>query len=171
VNRASLKMLVTAEIAKAVNLGGATLPYNIERGLALTNGVAAGASDVVYVATRTLVASGSEDLDLAGTLADPFGVTGTAVFARIRGILISAAKANVNNVLVGGVAAGVSSFLSPAATGIITLRPDAAFMLTCGAADATGYAVTATTADLLHVANSAGGSSVSYDIAIFGTSS
>ena len=38
------------------------------------------------------------------------------------------------------------------------------------APDATAYAVTATTADLLTIANSAGGTSVTYDIVIIGTS-
>jgi len=39
-----------------------------------------------------------------------------------------------------------------------------------GAADATTYAVTAGTGDLLKVANSAGGTSVTYDIVIIGSS-
>ena len=39
-----------------------------------------------------------------------------------------------------------------------------------GQADSAGYAVTATTADLLHVANSSSGTSVTYDVIVIGTS-
>lgn len=134
----------------------------------LQTGVGAGQADKTFHDTRTLAASASEDLDLAGTLLDAFGTAIT--FVKLKAVIISAAAANTNNVLVGGVAAGVTSFLSPAATGIITVRPGATFAILAGQADSTGYAVTATTADLLHIANSAGGTSVTYDVIIVGTS-
>jgi hypothetical protein len=44
------------------------------------------------------------------------------------------------------------------------------FQIAVGTADATAYAVTATTADLLKVANSSSGTGVTYDIAVIGTS-
>lgn len=135
----------------------------------MQSGVGAGQADKTFHDTRTLAASASEDLDLAGVLLDAFGATLTVV--KLKAVIIAAAAANTNNVLVGGVAAGVSSFLSPAATGIITVRPGGFFAICAGQADATGYAVTATTADLLHIANSAGGTSVTYDVIMIGTGS
>ena len=134
----------------------------------LQSGVAAGQADKMFSDTRTLTASSTEDLDLAGVLTDAFGAVIT--FARIKALIVSAAAANTNNVLLGGVANGWATFLSPAATGIITLRPGATVAMFAGVADATGYAVTAATADLLHVANSAAGTSVTYDIYIIGAS-
>jgi hypothetical protein len=131
-------------------------------------GTGAGQADLLYQKTRTLTASSSEDLDLAGVLVDNYGVTLT--FARIKFIILAAADANTNNVLIGGVANGLTSFLSPAATGILTLRPGAFLALGAGQTDATGYVVTAATADLLHVANSAAGTSVTYDVIIGGCS-
>lgn len=171
INNTIMQMLLKADLAKAVDLGNAQLAVNIQRGTAFAAGVAAGQVDTVFIDTRTIAASGSEDLDLAGTLADPFGVASTAIFAKIRAIMISAALGNTNNVVVGGVASGLASFLLPAATGQIILRPGASFSLACGPNDLAGYAVTAATADLLHVANSGAGTGVTYDVAILGTSS
>jgi hypothetical protein len=169
INKSGLQVMLTADLAKATGLANLASSVSIQRGVALAAGVGAGLVDRIYgPQTRTLTASSSEDLDLAGSLLDVFG--DTAVMARIRAILISAAPGNTNNVLVGGVANGLSTFLSPAASGLITLRPGAVFAMACGSADATGYVVTATTADLLHIANSGAGTSVSYDIAVLGAS-
>mgnify|MGYP000184442162 CR=1 FL=1 len=43
-------------------------------------------------------------------------------------------------------------------------------LVMAGAADATGYTVTATTADLLRIANSGAGTTVDYTIVVVGTS-
>jgi len=50
------------------------------------------------------------------------------------------------------------------------LRPGQMFATAVGAADATGIAVTAATGDLLTITNSAGSTTVSYDIVIIGCS-
>ena len=134
----------------------------------LANGTAAGQADRVFHDTRTLAASANEDLDLAGVLVDALGVTLT--FARIKGLIVAAAAANTNNVIVGGAASnGFISWVG-ASTHTITLRPGAVLTLMAGAADVTGYAVTAATADLLRIANSAGSTTVTYDITIIGAS-
>jgi hypothetical protein len=156
------------DLSSALDLTTALATHNLSRGTAFDNGTGAGQVDRIFSDTRTLTASSSEDLDLVGTLTDAFGATVT--FARIKGILVSAATGNTNNVVVGGVASGWASLLSPAASGLITLRPGSFFVAGCGAADATGWVVTATTADLLHVANSAGGTSVTYDVVVIGCS-
>lgn len=171
IQNASLQVLLNMDVQKTVDQGLANIPYRLQRGIALAAGVAAGAVDTVFVDDRTIAASGSEDLDLAGALADPFGVASTAIFARVRALLIAAKDTNVNNVLVGGVTNGWAAFLSPAASGILTLRPGAMVAMACGVGDTAGYAVTAATADLLHVANSSSGTGVDYTIAILGASS
>ena len=135
---------------------------------ALTNGTGAGNADKIWHDQRTLAASATEDLDLAGSLTDALG--NAVVFARIKGIIVFAAAANTNDVLVGGVAAGLSTIIQPQTTGLVVVRPGAVFAVMAGVADSTGYAVTATTADLLHVANSTSGTPVTYDIIVVGTS-
>lgn len=165
---ATLTVKVAANLASALDLATPVSALNKTYSTALTSGTTAGKADRIWHDQRTLSASATEDLDLAGSLTDALG--GSAVFAKIKGIVVAAAAGNTNNVLVGGVSAGLSTFLSPAATGIITLRPGAVFAVFAGVADSTAYAVTATTADLLHIANSTSGSSVTYDVIVIGTS-
>lgn len=133
----------------------------------LVDGTAAGAADLMFSDQRTLAASANEDLDLAGVLADVLGTTLTMV--RVKGLYIAAAAGNTNDVVVGAAAANQWATLLNAA-GTVTLRPGAVFMATAGVADATAWAVTASTGDLLRVANSAGGTSVTYDIVVIGAS-
>ena len=161
-------LTVSADLASALDLVTARAALLKDYSVVYATGTGAGQADKVFSDQRTLTASATEDLDLAGVLTDEFGATIT--FVKIKAILISAAAANTNNVLVGGVAAGLATMILPQTTGIVAVRPGATFAVICGTADSTGYAVTATTADLLHIANSAGSTSVTYDIVIIGTS-
>lgn len=138
-------------------------------GASLAQGTGAGQADVVYWAERTLAASTNEDLDLTGTaLQDPLGTN--IALARIKAFIIGAAAGNANNVVVGNAASNGVAGLFGAVTHTAIVRPGAVVCWICGLADATGYAITAGTADLLRVANSAGGTSVTYDIVIIGAS-
>ncbi len=140
----------------------------IDAAIALANGTGAGQADRLFADTRTLSASGTEDLDLAGSLADAFGTA--QVFARIKAIAIRAAAGNTNNVLVSRPASnGLASLFSAAGDQLI-LRPGTLFLVAAGVDDATGYAVTAGTGDLLTITNSAGSTTVEYDIAVIGCS-
>lgn len=152
---------------KALDLTTAVDSLDFFRGVHLESGTAAGKADKVFHDQRTLAASASEDLDLAGVLTDAYGAAIT--FAKVKFIAVSAAAGNTNNVLVG--AASATQFVGLLnAAGVITLRPGATFAAMSGVLDATGMAVTAGTGDLLKVANSSSGSSVTYDIVIVGTS-
>jgi hypothetical protein len=169
---AELTARVRASHTNALDLGTAEFPLSRLATLAFTNGTGAGQVDRLFTDTRTIAPSVSEDLDLAGVLVDVYGATIT--YARIKGLYIAAAAANTNNVVVGAnVAANAwGTLIGPtgASGGTITLRPGAFIVVGCGAADATGWAVTAGTGDLLHVANSGAGTGVNYDIAILGCS-
>jgi hypothetical protein len=164
----SLRLAVAAKHTSVLDLGTATAPVSADYSVSLADGVAAGQANRLFADTRTLAASSTEDLDLAGILTDAFGAAIT--FARIKAMVIKAAAANTNNVLVGG--ASATQFLSwvGAATHTVTLRPGATLALIAGDADATGYVVGAGTADLLKIANSAGVTPVSYDVVLIGTS-
>jgi hypothetical protein len=163
----SLSIAATAEQTSALDLVTGTAPLRVRHAVSLVNGTGAGAADRLYSDRRTLAASATEDLDLAGVLTDAFGASIT--FARIKGLIISASAANTNNVIIGNATSNAWAALL-GATGTVTLRPGACLGVMAGPADVTGYAVTAGTGDVLKVANSAGGSSVTYDVVLIGAS-
>lgn len=146
----------------------ATAPFSFTKTFTFTDGAGANMVNQVWSDTRTLGASATEDLDLTGTaLTNSFGVA--VAFARIKGLYIAAAAANTNNVLMEPASAnGWIGFLKAAGDQMI-LRPGAAMCFF--APDATGYATTAGTGDLLTLTNSAGSTGVTYDIFIIGATS
>jgi len=146
------------------DLGTVPYPLNFSRYANLTSGSGANQASKVFDDTRTLAASTTEDLDLAGGLTDSFGATLT--FTKIKGIFVAAAAANTNNVLVGGAASNAFINWVSDATDKVVVRPGGALALF--APDSTAYAVTAGTGDLLRIGNSGAGTSVSYDIVIVG---
>jgi hypothetical protein len=163
----ALTVAVRGDLSTVLDLQTAVATLNRAGGVSLDNGTGSGQADKVWADTRTLTASATEDIDLAGAaILDAFGVA--AVFARVKALFIQANPANTNNVLVGGVTNGWATLISPAATGVVTVRPGGGFAAWSG--DATAFAVTAGTGDLLHIANSAGGTSVTYDIVVIGSS-
>lgn len=156
------------DYTSALDLVTGSAPLNYRNRVSLTSGTGAGQADRVFSDTRTVLASANDDLDLAAGLTDAFGASIT--FARVKALIVTASPSNVNNVLVGGDA--TSTFLTwvVAEADAVILRPGASLALVAGVADATGYAVTATTGDLLRITNAAGGSSVVYSIVIVGAS-
>lgn len=131
----------------------------------LTSGTATGQADVAWSKTNTLAASASEDLDLAGSL--PSALGGSAVFVKVKAIQVTADEGNANNVVVGGAAATqfVGGFGAAAHT--FAVPPGGTFMVTAPAA---GWTVGAGASDLLRIANSGAGSTVTYKILVIGTS-
>lgn len=160
-------MVLSAAQISAIDLGPAQARRSISASASLTDGTGAGQADRVFADTRTLAASGTEDLDLAGALTDAFGAA--QVFARVKAIFVKAAVGNTNNVNVTRPASNGFPLFMAAGDGI-ALRPGECFGLLCDVGDAVGHAVTAATGDLLTVTNSAAGSSVSYDIIVIGSS-
>ncbi|NUS82969.1 MAG: hypothetical protein HOY75_09485 [Streptomyces sp.] len=160
-------MSASGELTSALDLGTGKASQILARKMVLGSGTGAGKADRIWSDRRTLAASATEDLDLAGVLLDAYGTAIT--FARIKGLVIAAASGNTNNVVVGAAASNPWATLL-GATHTLTVRPGAFFAVGTGIADATGYAVTAGTGDLLKVANSAGGTPVTYDIHIIGVS-
>jgi hypothetical protein len=163
----SLSIAANASLSAALDLATGTVPLQLRKAVSLSSGTGAGQADKVFSDRRTLAASGTEDLDLAGVLLDAFGAAIT--FARIKGLVIAAAAGNTNSVVVGAASATQWATLLNAA-GTVTLRPGGAFCAIAGAADGTAWPVTAGTGDLLKVANSGAGTSVTYDIVIVGAS-
>lgn len=157
---------LAAEVTSPLDLSTPTNTVRVARQLNLAQGAGAGQADMVWSDQRTIAASSTDALDLAGSLVGPFGTTLT--FARIKMIVVFAVLGNTNNVnVVMPAANGVPLFLA-AADGI-GVRPGGAFVWYDPSA--AGVVVTAATGDLLNVVNSGAGTSVTYDIHIVGASS
>lgn len=138
----------------------------IAQSYALTSGTGALQADRVFADTRTIAASGTDPLDLAGSLVDAVGTTIT--MARVKLLYIAASAANTNNVIVGG--AGANTFINwvGAAAHTVTVRPGG--FLCLSAPDLTAYVVTAATGDIWQIANSGAGTTVTYDVVVIGSS-
>jgi hypothetical protein len=141
-------------------------PFAKRAAALLTTGTSADQADLVFADTRTLAASATENLDLAGSLVDAFG--NTLTFVEVCAILIVASDANTNDVVVGGAASNAFSGIFGDATDKLVVKPGGMALIAAPVNPA--YAVVAATGDILKVANSAGGTGVTYDIVIIGRS-
>lgn len=161
--RFSLSLL--AALTSALDLTTAEDELNYLKNIELATGTGANQADMLWHDRRTLSASATENLDFAGSLANAFGATQT--FARIKAFLVYAASGNTNNVnVIREGTNGVPLFL--AAGDGIPVRPGGLFAAV--APDATAYAVTGSTGDLVTFTNSAGSTSVTYDVIVIGAS-
>lgn len=161
--RANIALSFDATLFGTNDLGSPKLRVLVEKALAFIPGTAAvGEANILFADTRTLSASANEDLDLAGVLTNAFGATITA--AEVVAMLFVAADGNTNSVQVK--AAASNGFTGPflAAGDGVAIKPGEWQLFT----SESGWAVTAGTGDLINVANSAGGSGVSYDVVIIG---
>lgn len=163
-----LRVAVGATQNNVLDLGSVSASLAKDYTVSLADGSGAGQADRVFHDTRTLAASTGEDIDLAGVLTDALG--GPFTLARVKGLVIAAAAANTNPLVVGN--GGVNAFVAPfgAAAHTVTVRPGAVLALFAGAADANGYVVGAGTGDLLRITNGGAGTPVTYDIIIIGAS-
>jgi hypothetical protein len=166
----ALLTTVTARVAaahtSALDLATASVGLDFLKRISLSSGTGANQADRMFHDRRTVSASGSENLDLAGSLTDSFGATFT--LARVKLLAVYAATTNTNNVNVTATASnGVPGLFLALGDGIV-VRPGGVFLWT--APDATAAVVTASTGDLLTVANSSSGTSVTYDVVIIGAS-
>lgn len=164
---ATVKLSLSGQLSAVQDFGTAQAPAALSQAVQLANGIGAGQVDRLFADTRTLAASGTEDLDLAGALLD--GLNGPAAFARVKGIVVRAAAGNTNNVVFSRSASNGFALFS-AAGDAIALRPGETFAVFCGAADAIGHPVVAATGDLVTITNSGAGTGVTYDIWVLGCS-
>jgi len=162
----SFSVALAAAYTKVLDLGTVRQDVNYKFVDELTTGTAANQADRLWTDTRTIVASGTDDIDLAGVLTDAFGDTVT--LARVKGLIVRAADGNTNNVVVGNAATNQFVGFFGAAAHTVAVRPGGVFAIF--APDATGYAVTAGTGDLLRITNSSSGTAVTYDIVVIGAS-
>lgn len=165
----ALTSRITAQVEAthtgSLDLGTLTAKISAGVALSLANGTGASQADLVFSDERTLSASASENLDLAGTLTDAFGATIT--FAKIKAIMVLADAGNTNDVVVGNAASNGFTGFFGGATHTVSVKPGGVFMI---AHPGTGWTVTAGTGDILKMLNSAGTTGVTYRVVILGTS-
>lgn len=162
----NISVNVTGNYSLALDLATKTCNLLKAYSVDLASGTAANQADMIWHDQRTLTASATEDLDLAASLTDL--LTGAAItFARVKTLVVIASSGNTNNVQVTRPASnGVPIFI--AAGDGVNVRPNGCLVI--HAPDATAYAVTAGTGDLLTFTNSAGSTSVTYDVILIGAS-
>lgn len=155
---ANIALSIDAILAGTGALGTPKQRVLIEEALSLLPGTdAINKADLMYQATRTLAASGTEDLDLAGSLTNAFGATITA--AELVLLYVKAHSGNTNNVNVTRSASnGVPLFLA-AGDGRAILPGEWHLIVS-----EHGIPVTASTGDLVTITNSSSGTSVTYDV-------
>lgn len=156
---------VSGTYSNPLDLVTVNAPLAYKKSTDLASGTAANQADRVFSDQRTLTASTTEDLDISGTsLLDAFGVAFSPV--KVKLLIVCAASTNTNNVVILGDAASVL-FLGTAAT-TAAIKPGGC--ITFFDPSLAAYTVTATTGDIIQVANGGAGSSVVYDIVIIGVS-
>lgn len=159
-----IKLVVDATLTGANDLGAPAQNVTYTKTFNFANGAGANSAESLFTDTRTLAASATENLDLAGVLTDAFGSAIT--FNKIKAVIVSAASGNTNDVVLGGHATAAWAAPFGDVTDTVKVKPGGSIMMV--APDANGLAVTATTADMLTVTNSSSGTGVTYDIIIIG---
>lgn len=157
----TVDLTITANQTKVLDQRTLTDPIRMLLNATLADGTGAGKANKVFYDERTLATGATEDLDLTGVLTDSFGTTLT--FAKVRLIVIKAAAANTTILTVGN---GTTPFVF-LGTGTHTTVLDAGDALMLYKGGVNGIPVTATTGDILKVANAAG-ASATYQILIVG---
>jgi len=160
----NLKMALAGVLTGDNDLSTVTQSFNYSKSYNITNGTGADQANMIWADQRTITASSTDDLDLYGGLSNAYGTT--INFTSIKGIIIVADASNTNDVVVGGDGSAALINWVGAANDTVVVKPGGMFALINP--NANGYAVTATTADILQIANSSSGSSVIYDIILLG---
>ncbi len=152
-------------LSQTNSLGGGTqqnynpklVPYEF------TNGFQNGQLQEIFVDRRTIAPSATDTLDLYGTLNDP--LNRVVNFNSLKVILVQADPANVNNIMIGGNAAGPSGIFANLNDKIV-LSPGGVFLWMV---PNIGASVVDSTGDKLDIANAAPNFSVNYNIILAGT--
>ncbi len=173
--RAELTARFSAVQTGSADFGGQSFKPVVSKVLTFVDGTAANQADILFTDRRTLGASATEDLDLAGVLANAFGATINA--AEVVAILVIADAANTNNVIIGDATQPVPLFGGSAGVGgdpagsnpTFSVKPGGFFFV--AAPNAAGlFTVGAGATDDLKITNSSSGTPVTYDIAILARS-
>ncbi len=135
----------------------------------LANGTGSGNASKMAAVTYTIGTSATQAIDLAASLTDPFG--NSITFALVKVIYIELSNATAASAIrIGGGSDGAGTAalanLFVSTSDIIRVRNGGCFMIAC--TDGTGYAVTATTADILGIKNEDASNTATVNVFICG---
>lgn len=155
---ASVRLRLAASQTGSSDYGGPAFAPALEAVMNLANGTGANQADLLFVDERSVAASTNDDIDLAGVLTGAFGATITA--AEVVGVLVINAPrdgaANVSSLTIGNGTNPFIGFLGGTTPTIGPIGPGGFFFIGCPSASGVGT-VTAGSADVLRIANGAGG--------------
>ena len=162
-----IRVSITGTLSKTRDLSSPQAQIALSLLATLADGTTNVQADKAWDDTRTLAASATEDLDMgtgAGQLVDALGDAFAP--AEVVAVMIFAAAANTNTVVVG--AAAAEPFLGPmgGTTPTTTIKPGGCLLWYAPA----GWTVTNNSNDKIKVANSGAGTGVDYSIVIIGRS-
>ncbi|MEV0993416.1 hypothetical protein [Nonomuraea sp. NPDC050202] len=158
---------LAAELTSPLDLSTPSSQLRLSQQMNFAQGAGANQADMIWHDKRTIAASATDSLDLAGGLAGPFAGA-NLTFARIKFLFVRAAAANTNNVNVTRPASNGVPWALAAGDGF-PVKPGGAFFWYDPTA--AGVAVTGGTGDLIDMVNSAAGTPVTYDVVIVGAAS
>ncbi len=159
---ATVDLHFLATMLNALNVVTGAAPLDLRKTYNFTSGTGANKANAFWTDKRTLAASANESLDLSGVLTDAFGATVT--FTKLKALMVIADPGNVNDVVLG---AGSNPWIGAlGATSVLNVKPGGCCILV--APDAVGMPITASTGDILKVANSSSGTGVTYTIVALG---
>lgn len=157
-----ISLNIKAEQVGVNAFGPISFSPKVSKVVTLADGAGAGQANKVFIGSFTLLTAAANSHDLAGSLTDAFNTVLT--FTGIKALAIISADANTTTLTIGN---GLTPFIGPfgAAAHTIDLKPGGIFLITEPGAN--GYSVTAATADILKITNSAG-ASATYTLVIIG---
>lgn len=149
------------------DFGGPNFSPVMSKLTTLTMGTGEAQADILWIDERTVASATNDDLDLNGVLTNAFGAVINAV--EIVAIFVineprAGTPVNTTNLTIGGATNPVTGFLGGTTPTIGPIRPGNFVML--GGPNVGGFGVvTASTGDILRIANSSG-AAATYQIAI-----
>lgn len=135
--------------------------------LQFQSGTAGGEIDTFWAGSETIAASGSSTLTLQGSLTDAF--SNSVSFGHVKMLLVTCASANTNSFQIGPGASNPFAGPWTGTTPLTAVGPGETMLITNGSGSNAGWAVTSST-DVIKIANSSSGTSVTCDVVIAGTS-
>lgn len=160
---AQINVSVAGKLTGAAGLSLPAEPIAISKSISIAPGTdAQGKADVLWDDHRTLAASATENLDLAGVLTGLLG--GIVTAAEITAIYLEADAGNTNDVQFFGAASNAFNGPLSGTTPKLALGPGDCALIT----NYKGWTVTPATGDILLVGNGGAGTGVTYKIALIG---
>jgi hypothetical protein len=162
----SLKTSVNWTYTDTTNaLANTTNSGSVSYSKTLSDGANAGQANRMYMATGTIAGAGTLSIDLAASLANVFGSTIT--FARVKGFYFNLTSDTTStSVTLGGAGSNPAILWFGNVNDTESVRNDGVSVHWC--TDATAWAVTAATADILLITNADATNTATYKLFIVG---